>query len=125
MEAARRGLMRWWHADHSSGPAAQLARQCSTKAANCLAFVLACRPVGYTADKLMDGSIHSSITDTTAPDFSSGVNDHSDTMVRPMPAITAARTPSVAVIFTRPCILIEISAVSLQNVQSSPPPSRV
>ena len=51
------------------------------------ALALACRPVGNAAQSSPGGNDQSASTTLTAPDFSSGVNIHSDPpMERPRPA---------------------------------------
>src|SRR5262249_43439973 len=69
----------------------------SKKSTNALALAVAARPVGNTAHRSSAGRLHSSRTARTTPDRSSGLNIHSDAMVSPISASTAALTPSAAV----------------------------
>src|SRR6266853_1529405 len=50
----------------------------SMKPTKARALALACRPVGNTAQSSAGGNDQSASTTLTAPDFSSGVNIHSD-----------------------------------------------
>jgi K+-sensing histidine kinase KdpD len=93
----------------------------STKLAKARAFALACRPPGKTAHKSTSGRDQSSSTDVTAPDFSSGVNIHSEAMAKPRPANTASRTPSAAVTCTRPTKVTDVSAVPFAKVHVGVP----
>src|SRR5437588_226724 len=69
----------------------------SKKSTNDRALAVAARPVGSTAHRSSAGRLHSVRTARTAPDRSSGLNIHSDAIVRPASASTAALTPSAAV----------------------------
>jgi len=69
----------------------------SKKATNARALAVAARPVGSTIHRSSGGRHHSYKTVWTAPDRSSGLNIHSDAMVSPTWASTAALTPSAAV----------------------------
>src|SRR5918992_5880796 len=69
----------------------------SKKSTNARALAVAARPVGSTAHRSRAGRLHSDRTARTAPDRRSGLNIHSDAMVRPTSASTAALTPSAAV----------------------------
>src|SRR6266481_8267238 len=69
----------------------------SKKSTNARALAVAARPVGSTAHRSRAGRLHSDRTARTAPDRSSGLNIHSDAMVRPTSPSTAALTPSAAV----------------------------
>ena len=73
----------------------------SKKSTNALALAVAARPVGSTAHRSSGGRLHSERTARTAPDRSSGLNIHSDAMVSPASASTAALTPSAAVTRSR------------------------
>jgi hypothetical protein len=58
----------------------------STKLAKARALALACRPVGNTAHRSTGGNKQSASTASTAPDFSSGANCHSEVIAKPRPA---------------------------------------
>src|SRR5580704_8548952 len=83
----------------------------SMKPAKARALALACRPVGNTAQSSPGGNDQSASTTSTAPDFSSGVNIHSDPPTEtPRPANTASRTPSAALTRSLPFTVTETSA---------------
>jgi hypothetical protein len=64
------------------------------KLVNARALALACRPAGKSAHRSIAGSDQSCSTEMTAPDVSSGVNNHSEPPIeRPRPASTPSRTP--------------------------------
>src|ERR1700746_212961 len=61
------------------------------------ALALARRPAGKSDHRSIAGSDQSCSTEMTAPDFSSGANNHSEPPIeRPRPASTPSRTPSAA-----------------------------
>src|SRR6266403_2267566 len=93
----------------------------STKLAKARAFALARRPVGKTAHRSTVGSDQSSSTDMTAPDFSSGANNHSEAIAKPRPASTPSRIPSPALTRRRPLTVMVVSDVPGRKAQVAPP----
>src|SRR5207302_4073792 len=91
------------------------------KLVNARALALACRPAGKSAHRSIAGSDQSCSTEMTAPDFSSGVNNHSEPPIeRPRPASTPSRTPSAALTRSRPRTVTVVSVVTWRKVQVGP-----
>jgi hypothetical protein len=88
-----------------------------------LAFALG-RLLAKTAHSAIGGNVQSSRTALTRPRCSSGANIHSEATVGPMPASTASRTPSAAVILRRPFMLTEVSVAPRLKLHTVPPPRR-
>jgi hypothetical protein len=92
-------------------------------ASNARAFALARRPVGKTAHRSIDGGVHSCSTARTTPRSSSDANIHCDAIASPRSASTTSRTPSAAVMRSRPSATTDVSVLPFVHVHAVPPPS--